>query len=169
MRPIISLIAAMTKNRVIGIRNTLPWQLPADLQHFKKLTLGHPIIMGRKTYESIGRPLPGRTNIIISRSDFAAPSSCKIANSISSAIALCPDNDEAFFIGGEQLYRQALPIADRLYITEIDTELEGDAWFPEFNLNDWTQIERETHYDEINGYAYSFVIYKRKHTEHTGK
>lgn len=161
MRPIISLIAAMAKNRVIGIRNTLPWQLPADLQHFKKLTLGHPVIMGRKTFESIGRPLPGRLNIIISRSSYNAPAECKVVDSIASAIALCAGHDEAFVIGGEQLYRQALSVADRLYLTEIDAEIEGDAWFPEFDLHAWQETQRESHYDSDNGYRYHFVIYQR--------
>ncbi|ARU32001.1 diacylglycerol kinase [Sulfuriferula sp. AH1] len=164
MRPIISLIAAMAKNRVIGIRNTLPWQLPADLQHFKKLTLGHPVIMGRKTFESIGRPLPGRLNIIISRNGYKAPAECKVADSIAAAIALCAGHDEAFFIGGEQLYRQALPVADRLYLTEIDTEIEGDAWFPEFDPHDWKETQRESHYDDNNGFGYNFVIYQHKPT-----
>ena len=164
MRPIISLIAAMATNRVIGIRNTLPWQLPADLQHFKQLTLGHPVIMGRKTFESIGRPLPGRLNIIISRAAYEAPATCRVVNSIAAAITLCADNEQAFFIGGEQLYQQALPIADRLYLTEIDITLEGDAWFPAFDRNDWMETQRESHRDDNTGYAYHFVTYQRKPT-----
>ncbi|MDR3393250.1 MAG: type 3 dihydrofolate reductase [Sulfuriferula sp.] len=161
MRPIISLIAAMAKNRVIGIRNTLPWQLPADLQYFKKLTLGHPVIMGRKTFESIGRPLPGRLNIIISRNAYQAPDGSKVADSIASAIALCADYDEVFFIGGEELYRQALPQADRLYLTEIDAEIEGDAWFPEFSHTDWAETRRAPQQDDNSNYRYDFVTYQR--------
>ncbi len=161
MRPTISLIAAMTTNHVIGIRNSLPWQLPADLQHFKKLTLGHPIIMGRKTFESIGRPLPDRTNIIISRNSYDAPAACQVAHSIESALTMCSNRDEIFFIGGEQLYRQALPLADRLYLTEIEAQIEGDAWFPEFDNAEWQETQREPHYDDISGFRYSFVIYQR--------
>ena len=166
MRPIISLIAAMTKNRVIGIHNTLPWQLPADLQHFKKLTMGHPVIMGRKTYESIGRPLPGRANIIISRDDYPVPAECKLAHTLESAILLCTDYHEAFFIGGAQLYQQALPFADRLYLTEINTEIVGDAWFPEFDRQAWIETQREPHYDANSGYEFDFVIYQRTGTKH---
>lgn len=160
MPPIISLIAALSKNHVIGIHNTLPWRLPADLQHFKKLTMGHPIIMGRKTFESIGRPLPGRINIIISRNDYPAPAECRVTKSLESAIALCSDYDEAFFIGGAELYRQALAYADRLYLTEIHTEIEGDAWFPEFSKDEWLETTREPHHDAE--YQFSFVTYCRK-------
>lgn len=159
MPPIISLIAAMSSNHVIGIRNTLPWRLPADLQHFKKLTLGYPIIMGRKTFESIGRPLPGRINIIVSRNNYAAPEECKVTRSLESAIELCADYDEAFFIGGAELYQQALAYAERLYLTEIHTEIEGDAWFPEFSKDEWIETAREPHNDAE--YQYSFVTYCR--------
>ncbi|MEQ1667878.1 MAG: dihydrofolate reductase, partial [Sulfuriferula sp.] len=143
MHPTISLIAAMSKNRVIGINNTLPWHLPADLQHFKQLTLGHTIIMGRKTFESIGRALPGRTNIIISRNGYPAPANCTVVDSIAAAIKLCTNKDEIFFIGGEQIYAQAIAYADKLYLTEIDTEIAGDAHFPDFSPTDWIETDRQ--------------------------
>ena len=162
MRPIISLIAAVAKNRVIGVRNTLPWQLSADLRYFKKLTSGHPIIMGRKTFESIGRALPGRTNIIISRHAYPAPSGCIVADSIDSAITLCPTCDELFIIGGAQLYQQTINLADRLYLTEIDLEIDaGDAWFPAFDRNAWHETSREHQFDEDYQCAFDFVVYQR--------
>jgi dihydrofolate reductase len=158
--PIISLIAAMSKNRVIGINNTLPWHLPADLQHFNQLTLGHPIIMGRKTFESIGRALPGRTNLIISRSKYPAPANCTVVGSIEAAIDSCKALDELFFIGGAQIYEQAIQFADRLYLTEIDTEITGDAHFPEIDSAHWLETDR-LHHQELP-YAYDFVTYNRK-------
>lgn len=158
--PIISLIAAMSKNHVIGINNTLPWHLPADLQHFKQLTLGHPIIMGRKTFESIGRALPGRTNLIISRNEYPAPTNCTVVSSIQAAINLCKNEKELFFIGGAQIYQQAMHVADRLYLTEIDTELAGDAHFPEFDSSHWLETDRQ-HHQELP-FAYDFVTYNRK-------
>ena len=162
MRPIISLIAAVAKNRVIGVRNTLPWQLSADLRYFKKLTSGHPIIMGRKTFESIGRALPGRSNIIISRHAYTAPSDCVVADSIESAITLCTACDELFIIGGAQLYQQTINLADRLYLTEIDLEIDtGDAWFPAFDRSAWHETSREPQYDEGNQCAFDFVVYQR--------
>jgi dihydrofolate reductase len=158
--PIISLIAAMSKNRVIGINNTLPWHLPADLQHFKQLTLGHPIIMGRKTFESIGRALPGRTNLIISRNNYSPPANCVVVSSIEAAIDSCKEIDEIFFIGGAQIYEQAIQFADRLYLTEIDTDITGDAHFPEIDSAHWLETDRQ-HHQELP-YAYDFVTYNRK-------
>ncbi|NOT17543.1 MAG: dihydrofolate reductase [Sulfuriferula sp.] len=157
--PIISLIAAMSKNHVIGINNTLPWHLPADLQHFKQLTLGHPIAMGRKTFTSIGRALPGRTNIIISRNGFDAPPNCTVVNSIAAAIEFCVNEPELFVIGGAQIYQQAITLADRLYLTEIATEIEGDAHFPDFSKQDWCVTSREQHQNDT--YHYDFVVYER--------
>jgi dihydrofolate reductase len=116
-KPRISVIAALARNRVIGIENRLPWRLPEDLAHFKALTLNHPILMGRKTFESLGRPLPGRTNIVITRNPDYCKDGCSVAASIPAAIALCTDADEIFFIGGADLYAQAIPLADRLYLT----------------------------------------------------
>lgn len=157
----ISLISALAQNRTIGIDNTLPWRLPEDLRHFKALTLGHHILMGRKTYESIGRPLPGRTTVIITRGDYAAPAGVKIAHSLQEAIAICGADEEIFFVGGAQLYAQALPLADRLYLTEIQAEVEGDAWFPDYDRAQWREVSRDRRTDEAAGLDYHFVVYDR--------
>jgi dihydrofolate reductase len=155
-------IAALAKNRVIGIENRLPWRLPEDLAHFKALTLGHPILMGRKTFESLGRPLPGRTNIVVTRNPDYSTAGCLVADSISGALALCRDADEVFFIGGAELYAQAIPLADRLYLTEVDIEAEGDAWFPDYDRSAFREISRESHTggkgDVLN---FDFVVYER--------
>ncbi len=162
MKPRLSLIAAMASNRVIGIDNTLPWRLPADLAHFKALTLGHHILMGRKTYESLGRPLPGRTSVIITRDPGYIVPGCVVVHSIAEAIAACAGDDEAFFIGGENLYAQALAVADRLYLTEIKAEVAGDAWFPEFDRSVWRETSRNRCLsDEKNPHDYDFVVFDR--------
>ena len=158
----ISLIAAMAKNRVIGINNTLPWHLPADLKHFKTLTMGHHILMGRKTYESIGKPLPGRTTVIITRNENYQVPGCVVVSSIQEAIASCTGDEEIFFVGGAELYGQALSHADRLYLTEIQQEYEGDASFPEYDQNQWQETSREKHMDEASALEYHFVTYDRK-------
>jgi len=159
---IIALISAMSRNRVIGINNALPWRLPADLKHFKQITLGKPVLMGRKTYESIGKPLPGRTNIIIGRdSDYQVPG-CIVAHSIDAALAAAAGNDEVMVIGGAALYEQMLPRADRLYLTLIDEDFKGDAWFPEINRAQWQEQERVDHApDAANPYHYSFLMLQR--------
>ncbi len=157
----ISLIAAMAKNRVIGKDNAMPWHLPADLAHFKRVTMGKPVIMGRRTYESIGRPLPGRKNIVISRRSDYSPDGCVIVNSVEAAIAEA-NHEEVMVIGGGQLYAEILPHADRLYLTLIDAELEGDTRFPDYTIYDWKEIDRERHEpDEKNNYAYEFVTLER--------
>lgn len=162
-KPRLSLIAALAKNRVIGIENRLPWKLPEDLAHFKALTLGHPILMGRKTFESLGRPLPGRRNIVITRNVNYQPAGCEIATSIPAAIDLCTDTDEIFFIGGAALYTQVLPLVDRLYLTEVQTEAQGDAWFPEFDQSAFREISREAHTGEKGDrLRFNFVVYERK-------
>ena len=161
--PRLSLIAALAQNRVIGIENRLPWKLPEDLAHFKALTLGHPILMGRKTFESLGRPLPGRRNIVITRNpDFQAVGS-EIAVSIADAIALCAEADEIFFIGGAALYEQVLPLVDRLYLTEVYTHAQGDAWFPDYDPSAFREVSRES-YMGVKGDAlrFDFVVYERK-------
>ncbi len=166
MRPIISLVAAVSRNGVIGIRNSLPWHLPADLRFFKQLTLGHAIVMGRKTFDSIGRPLPGRTNIVISRGTYQAPQGVEAVNSIDAAIALCEEQSEVFFIGGGEIFQQAMGVAQRLYLTEIDIDIpDGDAWFPEFDRKTWTETGRESHYDQTGQYAFDFVVYERKNKQ----
>ena len=158
----ISVIAALAKNRVIGIENRLPWRLPEDLAHFKALTLGHPILMGRKTFESLGRPLPGRTNIVITRNANYKPDGCLVADSIPAALALCADVEEIFFIGGAELYTQAIPLADRLYLTEVDIEAEGDAWFPDTDRSAFREVSRETHTGEKgDALGFDFVVYER--------
>lgn len=159
-KPILSAIAAMSENRVIGIENQLPWHLPADLKHFKTLTTGHPILMGRKTYESIGRPLPNRTNIIITRNaDFTAPG-CVVVTSIEDAITRAAEENaqEIFIIGGAEVYKQLLPHVQRIYLTIVHEQFAGDAFFPELDLKEWKEVERETHAaDENNAYSYSFI------------
>lgn len=157
----ISLIAALARNGVIGIENRLPWKLSEDLKYFKALTLGHHILMGRKTYESIGRPLPGRTTVIISRAGFPGPEGCIVAHSIQAAIAACERDEEIFFVGGADLYRQALPLADRLYLTEIQAEVEGDAWFPDFNRAQWKEVSRDRRTEQASGLGYHFAVYDR--------
>jgi len=161
----ISAIIAMSSNRVIGKNNQLPWHLPADLKHFKKITMGKPILMGRKTYESIGRPLPGRSNIIITRdSKFQAPG-CIIRHSIESALttAALQHSEEIFIIGGALIFQETLPLIQRLYLTLIHESIEGDAYFPELNSAEWQKIEQIDHHpDKENNYSYSFKILDRK-------
>ena len=159
----VSIIAAMDRNRLIGNNNQLPWHLPADLAHFKKVTMGKPIIMGRKTYESIGRPLPGRTNIVLTRSaDFHAEG-VVIAESLEQALEHAAGNDEVMIIGGSSVYELALPEADRLYLTHIREAYQGDAWFPDFNPGQWRAVASEEHgADDKNPCNYSFVTYDRK-------
>lgn len=159
----ISIISAMASNRAIGIRNTLPWQLPEDLKHFKALTMGHHIVMGRKTYDSIGKPLPGRDTVIVTRNaDYAVPG-CLAVNSLDAALTVSHGDTEVFFVGGAELYRQALPIAHRIYLTEIQRVFDGDAFFPEFDKSQWIETARDKHRTEgPNGFEYHFVIYDRK-------
>lgn len=161
-KPRVSVIAALAKNRVIGIENRLPWRLPEDLAHFKALTLNHPILMGRKTFESLGRPLPGRTNIVITRNADYRRDGCLVADSIPAAIALCEDADEVFFIGGAELYAQVIPLADRLYLTEVDIDAQGDAWFPDYDRSAFREVSRELH-TGVKGDAlqFDFVVYER--------
>ncbi|AAZ97992.1 dihydrofolate reductase [Thiobacillus denitrificans ATCC 25259] len=162
-QPRVSVIAALAKNRVIGIENRLPWRLPEDLAHFKALTLDHPVLMGRKTFESLGRPLPRRTNVVITRNADYRPDGCLVAASMPAAIALCQGADEIFFIGGAELYAQAIPLADRLYLTEVDAEPEGDAWFPEFDRAAFREISRASHVGEKGDVLrFDFVVYERR-------
>ncbi|MCG2578485.1 dihydrofolate reductase [Dechloromonas sp. XY25] len=155
----IVIIAAVARNRVIGKDNTLIWNIPADMAHFKALTTGQTVIMGRKTWESLPprfRPLPGRRNIVISRqADYTAPGA-ELAGSLSAALDLVAGSQTAFVIGGEQIYRQAMAVADRLEITEVDLEPEGDAWFPEIQAADWNKVATAP------GDGYAFVTYRRR-------
>ena len=156
----LSLIVAIAKNRVIGVNNTLPWHLPEDLKRFRALTTGHHIIMGRKTYDSLGRLLPGRTTVIVTRNPDYKVDGAIVVNSLEAAIAACGDDNEAFLIGGAELYKDGLKLANKLYITEIDAEYEGDAFFPEFEINEWKAGERETHRAE-SGLSFSYITYQR--------
>ncbi|WP_243372489.1 dihydrofolate reductase [Geotalea sp. SG265] len=153
---IISLIAAMAENRVIGSHNALPWDLPADRKRFKALTLGHPVIMGRKTYESIGRPLPGRKNIVVTGQRGYRAEGCLIAHSLAEAIDLAGDGDEAFICGGGDLYRQALPLADRIYLTVIHRDYEGDVFFPQIP-EAFAKVESVT-VDNVPSYTFLLLV-----------
>ena len=155
----ISLIWAMADNRVIGIENRLPWKLPADMKWFRENTMGKPIIMGRLTFESFGaKPLPGRRNIIISRNPSYSAEGIEVFTSIEDALQATQSSEEVMIIGGMSLYKQSLPLADRLYMTLVHAEIEGDAWFPEFDLDEWHQTQRsDFSADEKNPHAYSFV------------
>ena len=149
-------------NRTIGINNTLPWRCPEDLTHFKALTMGHPMIMGRKTFDSIGKPLPGRVTVVVTRDRGLKVEGCLIAHSLPEAIAACTGDEEIFVVGGAELYAQALPLVDRLYITEIQQEVEGDAHFPEFNRAEWQEVSRERFRQETpQPLEYHFVTYCR--------
>jgi dihydrofolate reductase len=158
----IALIVAMAENRVIGRNNQLPWHIPADLGHFKTLTMGKPIIMGRKTHESIGRPLPGRDNIVITADRLYQAEGCQVVHSIDQALQAAGSCEEAMIIGGANLYRQTLKDAGRLYLTLVKAEPQGDAWFPEIEPQQWREIEREAHKaDQNNEYDYDFVVLDR--------
>lgn len=157
----LSTIVAIANNRVIGVNNTLPWHLPEDLKRFKALTMGHHIIMGRKTYDSLGRLLPGRTTVIVTRNQDYKVEGALVAHSLQAAIALCKDDDEAFLIGGAELYQDGLRYSDKLYITEIDLDVTGDAHFPDFDSSHWQEIAREAHVSE-QGLKFNYVTYQRK-------
>jgi dihydrofolate reductase len=161
---ILSLVAAMANQRVIGLNNQMPWHMPADLAHFKKVTLGKPVIMGRKTYDSIGRLLPGRRNIIISRQAKPAGLAADWVHSLDEALALVTEIPEVMIIGGADLYRQTVAIADRLYLTEIDLETDGDAFFPDYQAAaDWSVMTEELHQaDAQNPHNYRFLQLTRK-------
>jgi dihydrofolate reductase len=162
-KPLLSIICAMDRNRLIGNNNQLPWHLPADLVLFKKNTLGKPIIMGRKTFDSIGRPLPGRQNIVVTSNPHWSAESCDTATSIDQALTLAKNVDEVMLIGGASLYQQTIEIADILYLTIINHVFAGDTWFPEFNQHRW-KIAEETFFDlsETNSLSFSFIKYIRE-------
>lgn len=159
----LALIVAMTPDRVIGRDNGLPWRLPEDLRRFKAITLGKPVIMGRRTWESIGRPLPGRRNIVVSgRADFA-PAGAEVVRDLDAALALAGDVPEVMVIGGAQLYAAALPRATRLYLTDVHADIDGDAWFPAFDLEAWREVAREAHpADERHAHAMTFRVLERR-------
>ena len=159
--PII-IIAAMDRNRLIGDGDRLPWRLPADLRRFKVLTMGKPIIMGRRTHETIGKVLPGRRNIVLSRNpDYRAPG-CDVVASFEEALGVCEDADELMIVGGAQLYAEALPWAHRLHLTLLHASFSGDAWFPDYDHREWREISREDHEaDADSPCAFSFVDLER--------
>ncbi len=162
--PIISIIAAMDNNRLIGSDNQLPWHLPADLKYFKKVTMGKPVLMGRKTHESIGKALPGRINIVVTKDRHYTAPGCQIAHSIAQALNIAEGHPEIMVIGGTSFYQQMLPKAQRLYLTQIQgNNFSGDAYFPAWEESEWYETERENHQpDEKNMYAYSFVILEKR-------
>jgi dihydrofolate reductase len=160
----ISFIWAMDSNRVIGIDNQLPWHLPEDLKFFKKVTMGHPVAMGRKTHDSIGRLLPGRENIILTRNREYICEGCTVFYSLDEFIVYCQQmDDEVFVIGGAEIFRELLPVVDRLYVTLIHDTFEGDTFFPKFSLEAFELVSKEPGLrDEKNPYDYEFLIYHRK-------
>ncbi|MBH0026630.1 type 3 dihydrofolate reductase [Pseudoalteromonas sp. SWN29] len=162
---IISMIAAMANNRVIGLDNKMPWHLPADLQHFKKVTTGKPVIMGRKTFESIGRPLPGRRNIIITRNREYTAQGIEVVTTPEAALELVCAVEEVMIIGGGNIYEQFLPKAERLYLTFIDLDIKGDTQFPDYNkVANWNvKEEQENLPDEKNKSSYKFVTLYKEH------
>ena len=159
----ITLIAAIAHNNALGKDNDLIWHLPADLIRFRKTTTGHHIIMGRNTYESIGKPLPNRTTVIITRNPDYKAEGCVVVNSIAAALEVAKDDDSPFIIGGAQIYKEAIMLVDQLDITEVHHEFEADAFFPEIDLTIWKETKRERFdADEKNKYAYSFVSYTKR-------
>ncbi len=161
MKNNISLIVALAKNNIIGLNNTLPWHLPEDLKHFRALTTGHHIIMGRKTYESLGRLLPGRTTVIVTRNRDYKLDGALIAHSLDAAVALCHHDDEVFVIGGAELYQAGIKLANKLYITELDLEVAGDTYFPAYDLAEWQETSREAN-TSAQGLLFSYITYIRK-------
>lgn len=159
----ITLIAAVAENNALGKDNQLLWHLPDDFKRFKERTSHHHIIMGRKTFESFPKPLPNRTHVIITRQDYKAPEGCIVVDSVEKAIAVCPKNEETFIIGGGEIYKQSIGIADKLDITKVHHLFEADTFFPEIDLNEWDLTYSELHHkDEKHAYSFSFQTYLRK-------
>ena len=159
----ISIIVAASTNNAIGIRGELPWRLSSDLQHFKATTMGKPIVMGRKTWDSIGRPLPGRQNIVITRQAGFVAEGCDVVASLAEAAEAAGDENEIMVIGGSEIYSLALPLADRLYLTRVHAAVDGDAFFPEIDATEWRLIDDEHHEaDERNEHPYSFRVFERE-------
>ncbi len=160
---IVSLIAAMAENRVIGRADTLPWRLPQDMKRFKRLTMGHTVVMGRKTYETLDGPLPGRRNVVLSRDPDRRYDGADVVATLDQALRLAGDDDEVFIAGGAELYRLAIDRADRIYLTVVHAEPDGDAFFPPFDESDWVLQADEPHEaDERHGHAFSFRVYRRR-------
>jgi dihydrofolate reductase len=159
-RPRVSIIAAVARNRVIGRDNAMPWHIPGELARFRELTMGHPIIMGRRTHQSIGRPLPGRRNIVISRDPAFVAAGCEVVSSLQAALTACSGAPEVFVIGGAQIYAAALALADRLLLTEIQADFDGDTRFPDFDRASWRELARQRQHAPA-GFDYDFVTYAR--------
>ncbi|MBS3102807.1 type 3 dihydrofolate reductase [Candidatus Woesearchaeota archaeon] len=160
---IISFVAAMSKNRVIGKNNKIPWSMPADVRHMRKMIEGKPLIMGRKTHESIGRPLPDRKNIILTRDKSYKSKGCIVVHTQEEALKAAEGAEEVIIFGGEEIYRMFLPKANRMYLTIIDAEVEGDAFFPEYDKKEWKVVEKKEHKaDEENKHDYTFITLQRK-------
>lgn len=160
--PLISQVVAMAENRVIGRDNQLPWHLPADLAHFKRMTMGKPIVMGRKAYQAIGRPLPGRHNIVMTRNPAFVADGCTVVGSPAAALAAAGEVDEVAVIGGEEIYRLFLPQTDRIHLTIVHAEIAGDTWFPPLDMTQWDTSERiERDADERNPYRMTFLTLDR--------
>lgn len=157
--PKVYLVAAVAKNGVIGKDGALPWQLPEDLRHFKRLTLGHPVIMGRRTWQSLGKPLPGRDNIVVTRRPGYEAPGAAVANSLAAALGLCTGEPVAFVIGGSGLFAESLPIAAGLVLTEIQRDFPGDTWFPDYDRAKWRETQREAH-TAADGMRFDFVLYE---------
>jgi dihydrofolate reductase len=158
----IGLIVAMAEGRVIGAGGRLPWHLPADLRHFRTLTLGKPIVMGRRTFESIGRPLPGRTNIVVTRDPEVRGAGVWVARDLETALAMARPLGEVMVIGGASIYARALPLCERIYLTEVHAKINGDTWFPDYDPGEWREYNRSDHPpDPANRYPYSFVVLER--------
>jgi dihydrofolate reductase len=157
----LSLIVAHADNRVIGHNNQLPWHLPEDLKRFKQLTMGHHIIMGRKTYESLGRLLPGRTTVVVTRDQTYQVEGAKVVHSIPEALAACAGDDEPFLIGGAELYLQGLPHVTRLYLTRVFAQVQGDAFFPPLEMSEWELVSEQAKLSE-KGLQYSDMVYQRR-------
>jgi len=159
---IISAVVAIAENNAIGKNNQLLWHLPNDLKHFRQITSGHTVIMGRKTYDSVGRPLPNRRNIIITRQKIAIPG-CEVVGSVNEAIALCAGEDEVFIVGGAEIYKLAMPKTDRIYLTIVHQAFEADAYFPQIDDKQWVETQREDHgTDEKHSIPYSFITLQRR-------
>ncbi len=161
--PLISIISAMARNRVIGHENRLPWHLPADLAHFKAVTMGKPMVMGRKTWESLPGLLPGRPHIVVSRNRDYQATGATVVHSLEEAIQAAGQADELMIVGGANLYAQAMSHARRMYLTLIDADVQGDAWFPVFDMDEWRETARETHRaDEHNPFGYQFITLEKQ-------
>ena len=160
--PIVTLVAAVAENGVIGNGNRMPWHLPADLKRFKALTLGKPLLMGRRTFESIGKPLPGRRNLVLTRAADIPVPGIEVVRAVDEALARCTDSPELMVIGGAEVYRLCLPLAQRMHLTRVHAALVGDTRFPNCDWNEWRKVERSTHAaDERNAYAMTFLTLER--------